>query len=136
METDTVSIEQFVKENRVVIRAERVDRNPNMRDQQMDHWKVTLKTKRDRCRSLTLYFSKGYGHNGASPEVAEVLNCLASESSGTDQDFADWCSDLGYDADSREAERIYKVCLHQAGRLRRFLGDEQYERLLYHVDNN
>ena len=67
--------------------------------------------------------------------MAEVLNCLASESSGTDQDFADWCSDLGYDTDSREAERLYKVCLHQAGRLRRFLGDEQHERLLYHVDH-
>ncbi len=136
MQTDTVSIEQFVKDNRISMIAEWVDRNPNMDARDMDHWKVQF-TRRSEGRAvrMTTYFSMGYGHNGKEPNVADVLDCLASDSSSADQsDFESWCGDLGYDQDSRKAEKTYKACQHAAQRLKNFLGADLYEQLLYSTE--
>ena len=156
MITDTVSIGEFVKANRISMTAERTDNNPNMDDaSNMDHWKVVLtikalregfdtwhgyKGKLGACqystRKLTTYFSQGYGHNGREPKVTDVLDCLASDSSSIDnaRGFEDWCGDFGYDTDSRKAEKTFKVCEHQAKRLRSFLGDSLYKQLLYDTE--
>ena len=153
MPTDTVSIEQFVSENRIIMTAERTDSNPNMQDSaNMDHWKCVLiikalkegfdtwhgyKGKLGACqyttRRMTVYFSQGYGHNGKEPKVLDVLDCLASDASSVDNsDFESWCGEMGWDTDSRKAEKTYKVCEHLSGRLRNFLGSAAlYERLLY-----
>ena len=132
MPTDTVSIEHFIKANGITIKSVRTDRNPVMQDSQMDHWKVTLKSG---SRRMTLTFSKGYGHNGAEPKADEVLDCLASDASMVNNadSFEDFARDLGYSEDSRQAERIYKACLHQSARLQTFLGSELYEQLLYNT---
>ena len=137
MITDTVSIGQFVKENHISMTADWADwadSNPNMLDSEnMDHWKCVL---RHGNRSMTVYFSQGYGHNGKAPKTASVLDCLASDAAGVDnaRDFADWCSEYGYDTDSRKAEKIFKTCEHQAKRLRSFLGGDEYKRLLYDTE--
>ena len=82
--------------------------NPNMNDASMDHWRCRL---RNDGKSMTVYFSKGSGHNGAAPTLEEVLETLASDASGVDnaRDFEDWCSEYGYDTDSRTAERTYNA---------------------------
>ncbi len=142
MATDTVTIEQFVNANRISIKADRVDRNPHMKDSdRMDNWKVTLKRKIGKPapgsgRAMTLYFSMGIGHNGAAPEAKEVLSCLASDAAGVAnaQSFEDWCSEYGYDTDSRTAEKTYKTVEHQAARLKTFLGDDLYNQLLWHTE--
>jgi hypothetical protein len=152
MATDTVTIDQFVTDNGITIKCARTDRNSNMPDSlDMDHWKVRLRrdtdtavivngavdmSRSDRVRVMTLTFSKGSGHNGAEPTADEVLDCLASDAAGVENtsDFEDWCSDYGYDADSRKAEKIYKACVHQSERLKTFLGDDLYEQLLWNTE--
>ena len=139
MATDTVTIDQFVTDNRISMTAERTDRNPNIEDSRsMDHWKVTLGIRRHqaRPRQMTLVFSQGYGHHGAEPKVSSVLDCLASDSASIEnaQGFEDWASEFGYDPDSRKAERAFKACEHQAKRLRNFLGDDLYDQLLWHTE--
>lgn len=132
--TDTVTIAQFIESNRIVSGSYRVDGNPNMDGgSNMDHWKVTIKRS---GHTLTTYFSKGYGHHGAEPTTAEILSCLADDSSTVDNagDFEDFCNELGYDTDSRKAEKTFKVCEHQAKRLRSFLGDSLYKQLLYDTE--
>ena len=133
MLTDTVNIVSFIKTNHITMSAERTDSNPSMPDSRdMDHWKCVLRMDRKR---MTVSFSMGYGHHGTEPKVAGVLDCLSSDSASVDQgDFEGWCSDLGYETDSRKAERIYKACEHQAKRLRNFLGDDLYGELLYHTE--
>lgn len=135
MATDTVTIEQFINDNGITLTAVKTDRNPNMADSRdMDHWKVTL--KRGRAR-MTLVFSMGYGHKGASPEARDVLDCLASDASGIDNSrgFEDWCANYGYDTDSRKAEKTYNAIRHQASRLETFLGDSDlYQQLLYQTE--
>lgn len=68
------------------------------------------------------------------PTVAEVLDCLASDASGADQSFEDWCSDLGYDTDSRSAERTYNAVRQEMYDLRKLLGTADFETLLYSVE--
>jgi hypothetical protein len=38
--------------------------------------------------------------------------------------FEDWASSLGYDIDSRKAEKIYKACIENQQNIRRFLGTD------------
>lgn len=86
---------------------------------------------------MTLYFSKGMGHSGAEPRADEVLSCLALDAAGIEDasgDFDAWCSEYGYDTDSRKAEKIFKTCEHQAARLKNFLGDDLYDQLLWHTE--
>ena len=126
MTTETVSLEQFITDNRVTMTAERTDSNPAMDDSaNMDHWRVTLRCRR---RQMTTVFSMGYGHNGAEPKTAEVLDCLASDANGYDnaQSFEDWAGDYGFDTDSRKAERTYKAMAKSADKIRRLLGDDAY----------
>lgn len=66
------------------------------------------------------------------PEAAGVLYCLASDAGGVQNSrgFEDWAADLGYDADSRKAEAIYRACCDMALALQRWLGLEKYAQLL------
>jgi len=127
-------LETKLRDLSITATAEWTDHNPNMDDEDMDHWKVTLRRKFPR-RQMTVYFSMGYGHNGAEPTAEDVIDCLASDASGYDnaRGFEDWAGDYGYDADSRKAERIYRVVGRDAARLRRFLGDD-YSAILYDTE--
>ncbi len=134
MPTDTVSIAQFVEANGIKMSSVWASRNPNMpnSEREMDNWKCTLKMGR---KSMTVHFSKGLGHHGAEPTADEVLDCLASDSrSADDCSFEQWCSEFGYDTDSRQAERTYQACHHSAVRLQNFLGTDLYGKLLYGTD--
>lgn len=84
---------------------------------------------------FTIWFSQGEAHK-TPPTVDDVLDCLASDASGYDnsRNFEDWCSDYGYDDDSRTAERIYRAIAEQAKGLRHFLGDDAYNRLLWNTE--
>jgi len=150
METATVTIDQFIRDNHISMTAERTDRNPSMPDSEnMDHWKCVLARrestgKRYNARKdgtaivarMTVYFSMGYGHNGKAPKVADVLDCLSSDASGFEnaRSFEDWCSEYGYDTDSRKAEKTFKTVEHQAKRLSNFLGSDAFQTLLWNTE--
>ena len=58
------------------------------------------------------------------PKPADVLYSLLMESDTMDYcNFEDWAASLGYDQDSRKAERVYRACLDTALKLRAALGD-------------
>lgn len=145
--TETTTLKDFIAANNIRMTATRTDRNPHNPDwRDADHWRVTFVRRdprgkrtilsdagRPRAR-MTTYFSMGYGHNGAEPEASSVLSCLADDAhSVTQSAFEEWARDLGYAEDSRKAERIYKACEKGAEQLKRFLGDELFEQLLYSV---
>lgn len=98
------------------------DANPNMNDMPAGsrHYRVRLRYK---GRQMTVPFSCGPAIEH-EPSAEDVLECLLSDSSGADEAFEDWCDDLGYDSDSRRAERTYKLIQAQAIKTRNLLGDE------------
>lgn len=73
-------------------------------------------------RQLTVPFYMGSGHGGAEPKLEDVLCCLFDENPDSSGSFEDWCSDFGYDPDSRKAERIYRGCVRIGARLHRLFG--------------
>jgi len=130
-----MTLKSFISRNRIKAESVMVDSNPHMTGyglQNMNHYKVTLRRK---GRQLTVFFSMGPALC-REPSAEDVLDCLASESSYVEnaQGFEDWASELGYDTDSRKAERTYNICCTQAGKLKRFLGEDLYKQLLWEVE--
>ena len=128
-----MNIQQFVNRYRVSASAKWADKNPNMADMPSgsSHYKVTL---RHDGRQLTVHFSQGPAIC-QEPTAKDVLNCLVSDACGFDnaQSFEDWASEYGYDADSRKAERTYKVVERQTTALKRVFGD-LFDTLVYHTE--
>jgi hypothetical protein len=148
-DTANKTISEFIAANQITMACERTDANPNMSESRdMDHWKCLIQRYGQRRRNhgkpgsttgksrMTLTFSQGYGHKGAEPKLADVLDCLASDAAGAEnaQDFEEWCSEYGYDPDSRKAEKTYNTVEHQAARLKTFLGDDLYNELLWNTE--
>ena len=85
------TLADLIKDARITLKAERTDTNPNMEPVSrgsMDHWKVKLTRpvpKPIHRFTMTTYFSMGFGHNGAEPDVAGVLDCLLSDSDALDR---------------------------------------------------
>lgn len=128
-----MTMQEFIRHNSIRLSAERVDANPHMQDSQMDHYKCILRAGRS---SLTVHFSKGFAHTGKPPTAEEVLDCLASDAASVENspELQDWCSDLGYDPDSRKAEQIYNVIVAQAVKLKRLMGESVYKTLLWDIE--
>jgi hypothetical protein len=119
----TVTVSEFMKRNKITCKSVWVDNKSRPWEKQdpkyiQDHWKVTFSME---GRRMTVDFWMGSGHNGKSPEADGVLDCLASDSHCSSMSFEDFCSEFGYDTDSRNAERTWKACRHNTNRLQKFL---------------
>lgn len=65
-----------------------------------------------------------------APSVADVIHSLLSDASGADNTFEDWCSDFGYDSDSRKALDIYLKCQKNLLEMRKLFGCELFNELV------
>ena len=64
------------------------------------------------------------------PTIEEVLECLSMDALVLDAPtFADWATDLGYDADSIKAKAIYDTCIQQTLAFRGLIGNNRLEQL-------
>ncbi len=52
------------------------------------------------------------------------------------QTFEEWANEMGYDSDSRKSERIYRAVSEQTGRLREFLGFDEFTRSVYDEEHD
>jgi hypothetical protein len=57
-----------------------------------------------------------------APHAADVLYSIILDSSAVGQSFRSWCSEYGYDTDSRKAEETYRACQRNADKLARVMG--------------
>lgn len=62
---------------------------------------------------------KRYPDKPVAPHPADVLQSLILDASVVGQSFASWCSDYGYDTDSRKAFAIYEACQANADKFAR-----------------
>lgn len=63
------------------------------------------------------------------PDLVSVVWSLILDSEVLDYEFEDWARNFGYDADSRQAEKIYKDCMEIALKLIRAFGSEEINQL-------
>ncbi len=109
------------------------------KDKRWSHfaWRVTLTVD---GRAHTTDYKTGTGHARKCPEhysleawlqrpstptppsTAAVLSCLLSDGQQGSESFESFCSDLGYDTDSRSALDTYLACQATHTALRRLLG--------------
>lgn len=86
-------------------------------------FKFTLKNSNG---SYTAKFGQSISEGSNEPTAYSVLACLTKYDVGS---FEDFCSEFGYDTDSRTAERTYKaVCKEFAG-ISKLFTTEQLEQL-------
>ena len=65
-------------------------------------------------------------HYPIAPTAYDVLACLTKNDPGT---FEDFCSEFGYDEDSRKAEKIYNAILDEWKNVCALFTDEEIEQL-------
>jgi hypothetical protein len=119
---DIMTISEFVTQHGVTMDIERVGINPHWVGEQVPgtrHWRCVLKRGRKR---LTIAYSQGPAIQ-EDPAVQDVLGSLVMDSTCGEESFEDFCSSMGYDTDSRTAERLYRTVQTQTTKVQRFLGD-------------
>lgn len=133
------TVEEFIARNGIRSVVRPAKENPAMQDEMpgASHWNVTLIHD---GRRMTVPFSQGSAHT-KPPTTAEVLDCVRSDATtlGDDSEtvrygFEEWAEELGYDPDSRRAERTYRAVVDQTERLRGLLGRGAYADLLTDVE--
>ena len=62
------------------------------------------------CRRTLMHARLENQRKPIAPKIAEALNCLLLDGMAFDRGFDDWCTDLGYDSDSRKALAAYDAC--------------------------
>ena len=135
-----MTLQAFIDVHNLGFTYAKTDANPHMPDFEGDHYIVGF-TKVNNARGkeesqlddlFTIHYSKGLGHEGTPPAPVEVLECIMMDALMIDTapTFGDWASELGYDSDSREAERVFNLCKSQNVRLKAFLGADLYDALL------
>ena len=93
--------------------------------QEANGYRCTLKYQ---GRRYFFDYWMGQAHTD-EPTVDGVLDCLLSDAQGGEQSFEDFCSEFGYDTDSRKAENIWKACTITTKRMKHLLGAD-YETFL------
>lgn len=104
------------------IKCEAEETEPNPEWPHSTAYTVTLQYKR---RKLTVPFYQGKAIC-KEPQSHDVIYCLISDAQSIEcaDSFEDWASSLGYDTDSRKAEKTYKACVKNQQNIRRFLGTD------------
>lgn len=60
-------------------------------------------------------------------EIKDAFDCFLSDAISGLSSFEDFCSEFGYDVDSRRAERIHKACQRSAKKLQRIFSGDVYD---------
>jgi len=68
--------------------------------------------------------SKDHADGVHTVRAYDILSCISSDAFCPDT-FADFCAELGYDEDSRKAEKTFKACSSFARRIQKFFTEEE-----------
>lgn len=82
-------------------------------------------------QEMTIYYSRGPAHESENPDNADVFNSLLIDTSAIDigYEFEEWAENLGFNPDSREAERIFKLCQETLLHLKTLFSDSELDEL-------
>lgn len=85
-------------------------------------WEFTIKKGRKSYKGIFWDSIANSKHiDPLEPSAYDLLSCLTKYDPGT---FINFCSDFGYDTDSKKDEKTYKAVVKEYEGLRRVLGDD------------
>ena len=91
--------------------------------EQRDIFRIILKNK---LHTYRFNFGQSIANTGITPKPYDVLACLTNYDPGT---FENFCSDFGYDADSRKAYKTYKAVMKEWKNIELLFTPDQIEKL-------
>ena len=100
-------------------------KNPKWQNQNWLHDTYSLSIRLNgKSESFKFFNSKNSTDTHEKPSVCSILDCIFSDAKCTlsVDTFDEFCSDLGYDNDSRHAEGIYKACKKTFSKLQNIFG--------------
>lgn len=95
-------------------------------------WEVTLEVNGS---EMVTSWQQGSAHH-APPTALDVLGSVFMDAQCGDYSFEEFCSNMGYDEDSRKAEAIWRECGEQGRKLRNMLGLSTYQLLGAYFEEN
>lgn len=119
----------FLKKHGITFRAERIDEAcPPFCDGKHIHGDRHQVTIRRNGKRISFYFwnSQNDKMEGNPLDAYSVLACCSSDIHCPDT-FEDFCSEFGYDQDSRKAEKTFRLCVAQAEKLNRIFDTEEIQ---------
>ena len=84
-----------------------------------DIYNITLKNNKG---IWTFTFGQSINNTGISPTEYDIITCLTKYDPGKFQEF---CSEYGYEEDSRKAERVYQAVSEEWKMVRKLFTDEE-----------
>ncbi len=106
-------------------------------DDYKDEWKKTANKYKARIiynkKSMTIIYYTGSGWK-KDPELEDILGSILQDTTYLDYGFEDFANEMGYDSDSRTAEKIYKDIQKQAKKINRIFTKEEQEELLTYLE--
>lgn len=96
-------------------------------DDKQNRYVFKMQLKRGK-KSYTFEFGQSINDGDKEPDFYSVLSCLQKYEIGT---FEQFCSEFGYDEDSRKAEKTYKAVLKEFNAMQRLFNDDELEILSY-----
>ena len=120
-----IQAETFLKETNTKFKATYLDHNYYFTDDKdtRDVYRITLSNNRGR---ISFKFGQSIAETGKKPSAYSVLACLEKYEY---IDFNDFCSNFGYDTDSRKAEKTYKAVKKEYEKLCKIFTEEEIEKL-------
>lgn len=120
---------EFLRKTKTEFECEFLKHGKHFEDdkEERDIYIITLKRGN---RSFTFNFGQSITSSGQYKVVKhseyDVLACLQKHDPGT---FEDFCSEFGYDEDSRKAEKVYKAVLNEWRNVAMLWNDFEIEQL-------
>lgn len=128
--------EKFLRDNHITFKAEYLDAKCPLWCDGMKY-RVTFRRKTipsgtmkeiSNRASLSLFFwnSQNDAANGKEPRAYDVLASITKNDPGS---FENFCSEFGYDTDSRKAEKTYKAVVKEWKKVEAFFTEKEIEQL-------
>lgn len=86
-------------------------------------FKFTVSTEAGRTSFDFFGSVNDWNKNKRSTDAKFAVYCFLSDALAGENSFEDFCSEFGYDTDSRKAEKIYKACEKSAEKAKRIFSD-------------
>lgn len=114
---------------------------PNEKDIHSQHNKYRVTVVCNNVKRCFSYFDSQFNYTANKKELSEsdlqnAFYCFVSDSLSGKSSFKDFCSEFGYDSDSRTAEKIWRACGRLYDKLKVLLPPDVdiYDLLNYLID--
>ena len=119
MNTYTISANQFAQKHGVKLHILNYEYRKYFPEDKESRYVFTCRLTRGR-KQYTFTFGQSIAAGGEEPDMYSILSCLTKHDPET---FENFCSDYGYDTDSRTAERTYKAVCREWAAVERLFAD-------------